>query len=778
MSADPTELTYSSDVKEWLNQIFKEINFDFKYARVEETKGRKRADILVYNHSDDCILIIEIKRPKIEADDNEVKDQVYRYSELFGIEKIKYVATHNVNRFIVWDTDTNTRVRQFQITNIDELKEYYPLENDIKEALKNTFIWIGKFIKNKAAPRSIDDDIIDILHKAIEDITKKTSIFSFIQNRYLSERSFRDKFDNWLIDQGYSHPGTDQNKLTLYCNILSKQFIYMFINKVLFFNILKQKFSLPAFKIQEDLVAEHFHSFIQPYFENSIKITGDYETIFKTNFVDSIEIPDDTVKDLRKLTNFLGGIDYSKINFDIIGRIFEKIIPKEERHQLGQFFTRSDLVDLIIGFCIKKKNVNILDPGCGTGTFLVRAYRRLRYLGNKKPHKDLLSQIWGIDIAKFPVHLATINLAIRNIVSEENYPLIVYKDFFDVYPETRIKIGTQVTLENWTRDKNLEISTLADSQFKHNISDINVIIGNPPFTRQEELKGVIFGEKYKAKMKDVLIKDYNIELNTRAGIYAYFITHSASFINSKNGNRLGFITLRSWLDVGFGKELKKFILEKFKIIAIIQSLTEKWFSDAQMIPCIIILERESGKNKREDNYAKFIQIKSNMSEIIPTIINEDNKLEEIERWKKIDEFIEDIEDFPNNIDDGADKTIEKFRRITIKNNEHFRILSVKQKYLNPEKKWGLYLTAPILYFKIIDSKQYQDKISKLGGENGIMSITSGLKTGANEFFYFPNKNFEIESIDKSNLVLKGKKTYKDLKFIIESEFISPIVIKF
>jgi len=777
MSGDPTELTYSSDVKEWLNIIFKEINSDFNYARVEETKLKKRADILVYNHSNECILIIEVKRPKIEADDNEVKNQVYRYSELFGIEKIKYVATHNVNRLIIWDTDTNKRVRQFQIVNIDELKEYYSLESEIKESLKSTFIWIGKFLKNEEAPRSIDEDIIDIMHKAIEDVIKKTTIVPFIKNKYISEKDYRDEFDNWLVDQGYSHPGTDQNKLALYCNILSKQFIYMFINKVLFFNILKQKFSLPAFTIQDDLVAKHFHTFIQPYFDSTIKITGDYETIFQTNFVDSIEIPNDTVNELRKLTNFLGGIDYSKIEFDIIGRIFEKIIPKEERHQLGQFFTRADLVDLIIGFCIKKIDLNILDPGCGTGTFLVRAYRRLRYLGNIKPHKDLLRQIWGIDIAKFPVHLATINLAIRNIISEKNYPLIVYKDFFDVFPETQIKIGTQVTLENWTKDKKLDISTLDASNLRHNISNINVIIGNPPFTRQEELKGVIFGEKYKAKMKDVLIKDFNIELNTRAGIYAYFITHSASFIKNKNRNRLGFVTLRSWLDVGFGKELKKFILENFKIIAVIQSLTEKWFPDAQMIPCIIILERESKKSKRGESYAKFIQIKSNMADIIPIITDEDNKLEEIERWKAIDEFIEKVESFPGNIDEN-NKTIEKFRRITIKNNPHYRILSIKHKYLNPEKKWGLYLTAPLLYFRIIESKKFQDKIIKLGGEDGIMSITSGLKTGANEYFYFPNKNFEIESIDQSNLVLKGKKTYKDVSFTIEREFISPIMIKF
>lgn len=241
-------------------------------------------------------------------------------------------------------------------------------------------------------------------------------------------------------------------------------------------------------------------------------------------------------------------------------------------------------------------------------------------------------------------------------------------------------------------------------------------------------------------MKEVLKKDFNIEIDTRAGIYSYFITHSARFIKRKNGNRLGFVTLRSWLDVGFGEELKKFLINNFKIVAIIQSLTEKWFPDAQMIPCIIIIERETKKNKRDENYIKFLQIKCPLVELIPVIKDEDNKLEEIERWKRVDELVKKIEGFPQNIDEN-DKIIEKFRRIKIENNKKYRILSIKQKYLESENKWGVYLTTPLVFFKIFEDQKYQDLLVKLGGNNGILDITSGLKTGANAFFYFSRTVF-------------------------------------
>ena len=54
---------------------------------------------------------------------------------------------------------------------------------------------------------------------------------------------------------------------------------------------------------------------------------------------------------------------------DVVGNVFEKLIPPEERHALGQYFTNENLVDLITAFCVRSKSDKVLDPTCGTGLF-------------------------------------------------------------------------------------------------------------------------------------------------------------------------------------------------------------------------------------------------------------------------------------------------------------------------------------------------------------------------------------------------------------------------
>jgi len=123
--------------------------------------------------------------------------------------------------------------------------------------------------------------------------------------------------------------------------------------------------------------------------------------------------------------NILKRYDFSSLGFDVIGRIFERLIPESERHNLGQYFTDPDIVDLILQFCIKNEKDKVFDPSCGAGTFLVRAYQYKKLMNQTLTHEKILDTIWGNDIAKFPAHLSIINLAINNLSVEKNYPKIM-----------------------------------------------------------------------------------------------------------------------------------------------------------------------------------------------------------------------------------------------------------------------------------------------------------------------------------------------------------------
>jgi hypothetical protein len=57
------------------------------------------------------------------------------------------------------------------------------------------------------------------------------------------------------------------------------------------------------------------------------------------------------------------------------------------------------------------------------------------------------------------------------------------------------------------------------------------------------------------------------------------------------------------------------------------------------------------------------------------------------------------------------------------------------------------------------------------------SISAGLKSGANEFFYFPNRQFEIREFTPRSIVIQ-KKTLPEQQFAIASGHVSPILVKF
>jgi type I restriction-modification system DNA methylase subunit len=103
-----------------------------------------------------------------------------------------------------------------------------------------------------------------------------------------------------------------------------------------------------------------------------------------------VTIPDPAITELDKLVKDLNRFNFYIMPQDVIGAVFEKLIPYTESHAFGQYFTRETFVDFINVFCTRTKNAKVLDPTCGTGTFLTRAYDKMKTAGHIK-HKRLLS---------------------------------------------------------------------------------------------------------------------------------------------------------------------------------------------------------------------------------------------------------------------------------------------------------------------------------------------------------------------------------------------------
>ncbi|MFX1538475.1 MAG: class I SAM-dependent DNA methyltransferase, partial [Promethearchaeota archaeon] len=405
----------------------------------------------------------------------------------------------------------------------------------------------------------------------------------------------------------------------------------------------------------------------------------DYHAIFENSIYDQIQMSDELVSRLNDFLDEASDYDLSKIESDIIGRIYEGLIPKDERHILGQYYTPPAICDLIVKMCIKKYDDVVLDPGCGTGGFLIKAYHQLLSLrGRKKTddkiHQEILSQLWGIDISQFPAHLSVINLALRNIRGKSDIINIIPNDFFKIIPK-------QKTFQN------LESLSLNEKKGIYEIiPQFDAVICNPPYTRQDD----IGDEKYRKFVRNIALRfNDKVNISKEAGIYAYFFTHSTHFL--KQNGMFGYIVSNSWLDSKFGASIQKFFLNNFKIKAIIE-FDRRAFAEAAINTIIIIAQKLTGNNysdERNQNSVKFVRIKRSL------------------KAKTIIQYIE--------------KTKKSFEDETI------RVTIIRQEDLYNDHKWMKYLQAPPIFFKLLNS----EKISKLGD---YAKVNVGIITYANDFF--------------------------------------------
>jgi hypothetical protein len=101
---------------------------------------------------------------------------------------------------------------------------------------------------------------------------------------------------------------------------------------------------------------------------------------------------------------------------DVFRHLYEDVVDAETRHELGEFFTPKWIAELMVEHTINEASESILDPACGSGTFLVFALKRKANLLARTKTLDgrevanLLDQISGIDVNPLSVILARTNL--------------------------------------------------------------------------------------------------------------------------------------------------------------------------------------------------------------------------------------------------------------------------------------------------------------------------------------------------------------------------------
>ena len=735
-----TERSAVAVLMHWMREIIEQKNLDLGLPDVDTSGAdRKSPDIVICEsrRSQNVLCVIEAKRPYFDVFDYEnLRKPAW---EKANARRAKYFATTNFKELIWFNTQkvNEQRNEEEQVVHKYPLSEIENLDNIEETRYKETIIrQLEIFLARLYAVHSgketeprlpTDEFLIYRLHSKIKRLSKYYT--TIIDNRCHKDNAFAKKLSVWFVSQGWSFAWQPQD-----FDKAARQTAYLLVNKILFYDVLQAKrpSELPPLKIPEGLLkGAQLQKILQSFFDEVLKI--DYDTIYTADFIDTVAFPDDKeiIKEIEDLVKVLRQYDFSKLR-DIIGPIFERLIPQDERHNLGQYFTNDYVVDIILRFCLNHEDDKVLDPACGAGTFLVRAYQHKKLRNQFLKHEDILDTLWGNDIAKFPAHLSTINLAIRDLSVDKNYPNILQEDFFTL-------LSTEGGFELPAKARRA-IAKRLDTKEREVIYPrwFDCVVGNPPYTRQEEMPEIAPKVKeYKENLIDKALKDNTgkkiAEISKRAGIHAYFFVHGMKFL--RDGGRFGFVVSNSWLDVDYGKGLQEFFLKNYKIVAIIESKVQRWFEEADVNTCIVILEKCKDKKERDENLARFVYLFKPLSYFIPPA--QEMWQEQIKRLHEIDKLIKTImahSEFYQN---------EELRIFPKSQAELWREGFDKETGKYVGAKWGKYLRAPEIFFKIME--KCKDKLVPL---KEIAEVRFGIKTGANEFFYLTEEEIKRRGIER------------------------------
>lgn len=648
------------------------------YSGNEFVFERGRTDVTLLDENKNRVVVIETKRPKEDLDAEKWRDQAGKYAD----STTRFVGLTNGYRFLLWEVTRQGRVLRADLDFKAIIDSKRATEEKISTKESEQLLFLGNITKeqvwSEAKYNKFDDYYATIDVADEKGFARLIEQLNHITNNLLRQYTYaafdeyyagyaqytqtkgeleeirkmngnnkkqaadiarfeiktEGKYKKYADFSGYyfwkalsNRPDDkeEENK-----QVFCKESIYLLVNRLLFIRICEDK-GLLGKKISNGGIERLREQLAEPIlgetgvFKQIVQFSyGGAKNIYshfyeKDNPLDWYESGDGELdRALNRVLWILNQFNFAKVDRDILGKLYEKYLPKDERKRLGEFYTPDEVIDYILDAVeyIPSKaieNKDLIDPACGSGGFLVRAARRLiarqavkfekatpkEALDNKRwpevysrltPKEceeivnSVATRIHGFDINPFAVNITEMNLLFQIIdlyskAVKENRSFKVPR--FKVYETDSLEIATEQTnlsLFYGSAGKSLAKDKDASDELKKKKYDF--VVGNPPYVRVQQLD---------QKSRDAHTQSY-VTAKGNYDIYIPFIELGIKFLNKRG--RFGYICSNQFFKRDYGKILRRFILENSHVFQIINFKDSGIFKDATNYPTILLLSSD------------------------------------------------------------------------------------------------------------------------------------------------------------------------------------------
>jgi type I restriction-modification system DNA methylase subunit len=424
------------------------------------------------------------------------------------------------------------------------------------------------------------------------------------------------------------------------------------INRIIFLRIAEDRGVEPYGSLKNALMEGDFYKNL---FEQFRKADEKYNSgLFdfkKDSISESLIIENKIIKTILNELYYPSPYAFDAMPVEILGTAYEQFLGKviritpahhakiEEKPEVrkagGVYYTPQYIVDYIVintvGKLIEGKtpkeisNIKIVDPACGSGSFLLGAFQYLldfhkNYYSNKgKPAKGkkentltpegnlttaekkriLVNNIFGVDIDVNAVEVSKLSLLLKCMEGETSASIAHQLALFNerVLP----------TLDNNIKDGNSLIDTdiyssELDFGFEKKIKPFSwqkafpevfkqdgfdVVIGNPPYLRMQGL------QETQPYTVNYFKQNY---LSAKAGNFDLYVLFDERGFNLLNENgKLGFIQPHKFFRADFGEGLRNLISKEKALVEVVDFGSQQVFADATTYTCLLFLSKKKQK---------------------------------------------------------------------------------------------------------------------------------------------------------------------------------------